>query len=60
MVWRKSTRSGQGGNGNCVEVAFVAPSVAVRDSKQPDGGVLVVPAAAWADFLHSVRQRRYL
>jgi Domain of unknown function (DUF397) len=50
-AWRKSSRSGNGGNSNCVEVAFVGPAVAVRDSKRPDGGVLVVPAAGWRGFL---------
>jgi hypothetical protein len=48
--WRKSTRSGSNG-GNCVEVAGNVPGVvAVRDSKDPDGPVLVVAPAAWAAF----------
>ena len=51
-TWRKSSRSNQGGtNGNCVEVAFVNPVIAVRDSKNPSSGTLVVPAASWAGFL---------
>jgi hypothetical protein len=45
-VWRKSRRSN--GDGNvCVEVAYVPTAVAMRDSKNPAGGVLVVPAAGW-------------
>jgi len=52
LDWRKSTRSGQdGSNGSCVEVAFAGPAVAVRDSKSPDRGTLVVPAAGWSGFL---------
>jgi len=48
--WRKNTRSGSNG-GNCVEVAGNVPGVvAVRDSKDPDGPVLVVAPAAWAAF----------
>ena len=45
-VWRKSSRSN--GDGNvCVEIAFVAGAIAVRDSKNPAGGVLLVPTATW-------------
>lgn len=51
LTWRKSSRSGQGNNGNCVEVAFVGPAVAVRDSKNPAAGALAVPQTAWSTFL---------
>ena len=54
-VWRKSSRSGNGNNGNCVEVAFLAPQVAVRDSKLPAGGALVLTPAAWRHFSEKVR-----
>lgn len=50
-VWRKSSRSGGGGNDNCVEVAFTEDQVGVRDSKSPDGGRLAFPAAAWERFI---------
>ncbi|GAA1341205.1 DUF397 domain-containing protein [Actinocatenispora thailandica] len=54
--WRKSTRSGTQG-GQCVEVATNLPEVvAVRDSKDPDGPVLVVAARAWAAFADSMKQ----
>ncbi|THV43481.1 DUF397 domain-containing protein [Glycomyces buryatensis] len=36
--WRKSTRSNGGSDGNCVEVALVAASFAIRDSKLPTDG----------------------
>jgi Domain of unknown function (DUF397) len=39
--WRKSSYTGSNG-GNCVEVAGAAGVVAVRDSKDPDGPVLLV------------------
>jgi hypothetical protein len=50
--WRKSTYStGEGENGNCVEVALAPQSVAVRDSKSPAAGALVLPASSWIAFL---------
>ncbi len=48
-VWRKSSRSN--GQGQCVECAYVDGSVAVRDSKDPDGPVLVFTVAQWRAFL---------
>ncbi|WP_158888864.1 DUF397 domain-containing protein [Amycolatopsis anabasis] len=54
-VWRKSSRSGTVDDKTaCVEVAFVEPAVAVRDSKRPAGGALVLPATAWRHFLRAV------
>ncbi|MEU8503155.1 DUF397 domain-containing protein [Streptomyces brevispora] len=38
-------------NGECVEVARNVPrTVAVRDSKQPDGPVLLLTPTAWDAF----------
>ncbi|MFI6819670.1 DUF397 domain-containing protein [Micromonospora sp. NPDC050187] len=49
-VWRKSSRSGNGGS-TCVEVATNLPDVVgVRDSKDRQGPVLSFPPAAWAAF----------
>jgi hypothetical protein len=53
--WRKSSRSGGTGNdGNCVEVALVAPAVAVRDSKRPNSGALIFDKTAWGRFLRTL------
>ncbi len=49
--WVKSSRSHA--NGNCVEVAAEAGTVAVRDSKDP-GPRLRFEAPAWRAFLGSV------
>ncbi len=54
--WRKSSYS-NGSGGNCVEVADgLAGVVPVRDSKMPDGPVLVVPARAWASFVRALKE----
>jgi hypothetical protein len=52
--WHKSSYSSQ--NGNCVEVATNLPDVvAVRDSKNPEGSVLVVTADVWRAFIVQVQ-----
>jgi hypothetical protein len=54
-VWRKSSHSGSQG-GNCVEVAAVSTeTTALRDSKNPQGGAIVMSATAWRGFLESVK-----
>ena len=53
--WRKSSRSGSNG-GACVEVARNLPRiVAIRDSKNPDGPVLIVSRDTWAQFINRLR-----
>jgi len=53
--WRRSSYSGNGG-GNCVEVATDMPGiVAVRDSKNSDGPVLILSKDEWASFITRVR-----
>ncbi|WP_106402588.1 DUF397 domain-containing protein [Actinocorallia populi] len=47
--WRKSSYSGQGGQ-DCVEVADLAPVIAVRDSKNPGRAPLAFSRSAWAAF----------
>lgn len=56
-VWRKSSRSGGGGNDNCVEVAFAGVAIGVRDSKNVAGGHLVFGGAAWEAFTGGVASR---
>jgi hypothetical protein len=57
-VWRKSSRSGSGGN-ECVEVAIGPTAVLIRDSKNPDDGVLRVTPRSWLDFLRGVKAGQF-
>ncbi|RZS37450.1 uncharacterized protein DUF397 [Herbihabitans rhizosphaerae] len=54
LAWRKSSRSSEGSGVNCVEVALADPAIAVRDSKNPNAGALVLPHGGWASFLRGV------
>ena len=55
-VWRKSTLSHTNG---CVEVAFVDDRVAVRDSKDRNGPVLVFAPFEWEAFVGGVRDGEF-
>jgi hypothetical protein len=49
LEWRTSSACGVN---NCVQVASAgAGTVAVRDSKDPNGGVLIYTADEWRDFI---------
>jgi hypothetical protein len=51
-MWRKSSISE---SGTCVEVNLGSQMVLVRDSKNPDGGVLCFSHPEWRAFLAGVR-----
>ena len=56
--WRTSSRSG--GNGDCVEVARNLPgAVALRDSKDRSGPVLVFTPDEWRAFMTGVRAGKF-
>jgi hypothetical protein len=57
-MWRKSTRSGPFTD-NCVEVAFVDDSIAVRDSKNPTGPVLLFTAKEWDAFVDGAKDGEF-
>jgi len=56
-VWRKSQKSAS--NGGCVEVADLGRHVAVRDSKDPSGPVLVFTPHEWECFLDGARKGEF-
>ena len=52
--WRVATFTG--GQGNCVEVGNSATTVAVRDTKDRDGGpILRFPPSAWQVFTEQLK-----
>ena len=53
--WRKSSFSA-GGSDNCVEVAAVPGTVAIRDSKDPHGPVHLIPPAAFRDLISRIKR----
>lgn len=50
--WRKSSHSSA--QGQCVEVANFPQCSAIRDSKDPQGAVLVLAEARFADFIRLI------
>lgn len=56
--WRKSTRSGPYSD-NCVEVAFVGGAVALRDSKDKTGPVLLFTPQEWAAFVDGTKDGEF-
>ena len=56
--WVKSTRSGPDRD-NCVEVAFVDDAIAVRDSKSPEGPVLIFTQAEWDAFVGGAKDGEF-
>jgi Domain of unknown function (DUF397) len=57
LVWRKAQLSTN--NGSCVEVASVVGKIALRDSKDPSGAVLVYTPAEWGAFLDGAKKGEF-
>lgn len=54
--WRKSSRSGE--QSSCVELGQAPGHVGIRDTKNRDGGTLVVDRAVFGAFLDAVKSNR--
>jgi hypothetical protein len=54
-AWRKASKS-TGGGSNCVEIARLTSVIAIRDSKNPDGGALIVSPAVFRRLLADARR----
>ena len=54
--WRKSSRSQFNA---CVEVRFLGESVPLRNSRDPDGPVLVFTAPEWDAFVAGVKRGEF-
>jgi hypothetical protein len=52
-AWRKSSYSSA--DNNCVEVAFLNNTVAIRDSKNPDGPVLLFTPKQHEAFIQGLK-----
>ncbi|MFE7779244.1 DUF397 domain-containing protein [Streptomyces sp. NPDC057445] len=57
-AWFKSSYSSDG-TGNCVEAAYLAPGVGIRDSKDKKSPALVFPKSSWAAFVAGVRSGEF-
>jgi hypothetical protein len=57
-TWRKSARSQPAGN-ECVEIAALIDTVAIRDSKNPDGPSHVLGPTEWRGFLAAIKSGRH-
>lgn len=57
LAWHKAQRSTN--NGACVEIASTVGKIAIRDSKDPDGPVLVYTPTEFSAFLEGARNGEF-
>jgi hypothetical protein len=57
LAWRKAQLSTT--NGSCVEVAAAGGKIALRDSKDPSGPILVYTPAEWDAFLDGAKKGEF-
>ena len=57
LAWLKAQSSSH--NGQCVEIASTTSKIAIRDSKDPDGPILVYTPAEFKAFLDGARNGEF-
>ena len=57
LAWLKARSSGA--NGQCVEIASAVGNIAIRDSKDPDGPILVYTRSEFEAFLEGARNGEF-
>jgi hypothetical protein len=57
LSWIKAQASTH--NGACIEIASAAGNIAIRDSKDPGGPILVYTPAEFGAFLHGARSGEF-
>ncbi|KAB2383635.1 DUF397 domain-containing protein [Actinomadura montaniterrae] len=55
-TWRKSSYSGQGGTGECIEVARLPEAIGIRDSRDSGGGHLRLSRSAFAALVGRLKR----
>jgi hypothetical protein len=55
-TWRKSSRSANSGQDDCVELARLSPAVGIRDSKNPNGGHLSLAPGRFAGLVSRIKR----
>jgi hypothetical protein len=55
IAWRKSSYSQTSGTTDCVELADLAQTVGIRDSKHPAGGHLSLSRTALSGLLRRIK-----
>ncbi|REE96855.1 DUF397 domain-containing protein [Thermomonospora umbrina] len=56
IYWRKSSYSGSATDEFCVELAELPARVGIRDSKDPEGGRLVVGPVAFGELVGRIKE----
>jgi uncharacterized protein DUF397 len=57
LAWVKAQSSSH--NGQCIEIAETAGRIAIRDSKDPDGPILIYTPGEFGAFLNGARNGEF-